>query len=383
MKKITALILVVLSICFMFSSCSVTTIELKNRIIIECIGLDKTENGVKVTMQYLNTDLSTNPNNGGSNDKLVKNISIEDVSISAAVKKLTDIMGKEPLLSQNRVVIFGRDTANKSVVEYLDYFVRNSYIRATVLFAVSDTTAEEIITAKMGDGIIPAKEIENTLKSQNENSETVSQTLYDFVNLFKNKTDTPYLPIIALMDTDEEKIKEPQVISTGVFNEEGLSSELKKENSASILWLNNKYKKGVIKATLESGETVTLSITKSKTKIKASIKNDKPFYDINIKCSADCLEASRGYGTDFTKEREEKITGAAQSEIKRQISDALDISFKEYKVDPFGFGNRLWRSETEYYSKICDNWNENLPDFDYTVNVKLDLRRIGDEGLID
>lgn len=383
MKKITALILVVLSISFTFTSCSITDIELKNRIIIECIGLDKTEKGIKVTAQYLNTDLSSNPNNGGSSEKLVKNISIEDISISAALKKLTDIMGKEPLMSQNRIVIFGRDTVKESITEYLDYFVRNSYIRATVLFAVSDTTAEEVITAQMGDGIIPAKEIANTLKSQTKSAETVSQTLYDFVNLFKNKTDSPYLPVIALKDTDEEDVKEPQVISTGVFNEKNMTQEMKKENSAAVLWLNNKYERGVVKTKLDTDETITLSIIKSKTKIKASIKDENPFYDITVKCSADCLEASHGYGTDFTKERAEQITKAAELEIKDQIINALNISFKQYKIDPFGFGNRLWRAETEYYSTICDNWNEHLPDFGYSVNVELNLRRIGDEGLID
>lgn len=383
MKKIISLIIIILTVCLMFTSCSVNDIELKNRIIVEAIGLDETEKGVKVTIQYLNTDLSTNPNNGGSNEKLIKNISIEDESIAAAIKKLTDIMGQEPLLSQNRLVILGRETVNKSIVEHLDYFVRNSFIRATVLFAISDTTAEDIITAEMGEGIIPAKEIENTLDSQRKNSETVSQTLYDFINLFKNKTDSPYLPIIALKDTDDEEIKEPKVISTGVFNEESMSHEIKKENSAAILWLNNKYKKGIVKAKLDTEEIITLSIISSETKIKTSIKDGNPFYDIKIKCDADCLEASKGYGTDFTKERSKKITQAASNEIKNQIIDALDVSFKEYKIDPFGFGNRLWRSETEYYSKICDNWNENLPSFEYSVNVDLDLRRIGDEGLID
>lgn len=383
MKKLIAVILVVLSICLIFTSCSITNIELKNRVIVEALGIDKTANGVKVTIQYLNTDLSTNPNNGGAPEKLVKNISLEDESIAAAIKQLTDIMGQRPLLSQNRLVILGRDTVNGSITEYLDYFVRNSFIRATVLFAISDTTAEEIITAKMGEGIIPAKVIEQTLNSQENNAETISQTLYDFVNLLKNKTDSPYLPIIKLKDTDEEDVKEPQVKSTGVFNDKNMACEIKKENSAAILWLNNKYKKGVVKANLDTGEIVTLSIVSSRTKIKVIIKDGNPFYEIKIKCYADCLEASLGYGTDFTKERSKKITQAAQLEIENQIFDTLEISFKDYKVDPFGFGNRLWRSQTDFYSQICDNWNENLPRFGYSVDVDLNLRRIGNEGLIE
>lgn len=383
MKKLIAVILVVLSICLMFTSCSITNIELKNRVIVEALGIDKTANGVKVTIQYLNTDLSTNPNNGGAPEKLVKNISLEDESIAAAIKQLTDIMGQRPLLSQNRLVILGRDTVNGSITEYLDYFVRNTFIRATVLFAISDTTAEEIITAKMGEGIIPAKVIEQTLNSQENNAETISQTLYDFVNLLKNKTDSPYLPIIKLKDTDEEDVKEPQVKSTGVFNDKNMACEIKKENSAAILWLNNKYKKGVVKANLDTGEIVTLSIVSSRTKIKVVIKDGNPFYEIKIKCYADCLEASQGYGTDFTKERSKKITQAAQLEIENQIFDTLEISFKDYKVDPFGFGNRLWRSQTDFYSQICDNWNENLPRFGYSVDVDLNLRRIGNEGLIE
>ena len=60
-----------------FSSCASTELELKNRIIVEAIGIDYCDIGVRVTVQFLNADQSSNPNNGGTPDDIVKNMTID------------------------------------------------------------------------------------------------------------------------------------------------------------------------------------------------------------------------------------------------------------------------------------------------------------------
>jgi hypothetical protein len=63
MKKIAALLLTAVMM-LTFSSCASTELELKNRIIVEAIGIDYCDIGVRVTVQFLNADQSSNPNNG-------------------------------------------------------------------------------------------------------------------------------------------------------------------------------------------------------------------------------------------------------------------------------------------------------------------------------
>ena len=51
MKKIAALLLTAVMM-LTFSSCASTELELKNRIIVEAIGIDYCDIGVRVTVQY-------------------------------------------------------------------------------------------------------------------------------------------------------------------------------------------------------------------------------------------------------------------------------------------------------------------------------------------
>ena len=135
MKKIAALLLTAVMM-LTFSSCASTELELKNRIIVEAIGIDYCDIGVRVTVQFLNADQSSNPNNGGTPDDIVKNMTIDSQNISSAIQSISKTLGKLPMMSQNRVIIFGNEAAKAGVGKVLDYFVRNSDNRATVYAAV-------------------------------------------------------------------------------------------------------------------------------------------------------------------------------------------------------------------------------------------------------
>lgn len=104
MKKIAALLLTAVMM-LTFSSCASTELELKNRIIVEAIGIDYCDIGVRVTVQFLNADQSSNPNNGGTPDDIVKNMTIDSQNISSAIQSISKTLGKLPMMSQNRVII--------------------------------------------------------------------------------------------------------------------------------------------------------------------------------------------------------------------------------------------------------------------------------------
>lgn len=380
MKKTAAILILLLIVCS-FCSCTPVRVELKNRVIIEAIGIDKGEGDkISVTFQFLNTDQSSNPNNGSMSSEVVKVSTIDDVSVSSAINQLTETIGKVPMLSQNRVVIFGRELAQAGIEKYLDYYNRNAVDRATVLLAVADKTAQEIVEAKMGDGVIPAKEIENVLNSIDYNAKTYTQTLYGFIDALKTPTTSSALPIIGLKESDEEE-KEAEMRSTAIFEQDKMICELEKEHTESLLWLEDKFKSGFYNVTVSEGKNVTLAIIKSKTKISAAQKDGNPFYTIQISCMADCVEVNHADSSVMNNADIKKIQTAAQSQIEQQIYATLSKCFVEMQIDPFEFGNRLWRAEPELYRTLSANWRDSLPKSGYEVHAKIEIRRIG-EGYI-
>ena len=125
MKKPLKLLLLPILLIFLFSSCSYSTHELKNRLIIQAIGVDTIENGrVQVTLQTLNTEMAGNPNSGADLGNVINSLTTEGSTVAEAISNAAKQVGKLPMLSQNRLIVFGRDTAKAGIQPYLDYFVR-------------------------------------------------------------------------------------------------------------------------------------------------------------------------------------------------------------------------------------------------------------------
>ena len=131
MKKIAALLLTAVMM-LTFSSCASTELELKNRIIVEAIGIDYCDIGVRVTVQFLNADQSSNPNNGGTPDDIVKNMTIDSQNISSAIQSISKTLNKLIMMSpkippdRSRVPKWG--SASFPQRSCLMYFPRQSII---------------------------------------------------------------------------------------------------------------------------------------------------------------------------------------------------------------------------------------------------------------
>ena len=379
MKKIAALLLTAVMM-LTFSSCASTELELKNRIIVEAIGIDYCDIGVRVTVQFLNADQSSNPNNGGTPDDIVKNMTIDSQNISSAIQSISKTLGKLPMMSQNRVIIFGNEAAKAGVGKALDYFVRNSDNRATVYAAVAEDTAGQILRAEMGQRVIPAKELSNVLSSSKYNSVTAERAFYQFVNGVTDKTSSAFLPIIAIEqnekddDGGEDGRKDsarPVVRGAALFNGDKMENVLPQD-------INN----GSLTAVLDDGTRVGILLTKSKTKIKTSVKNGCPSFDISVDCVADCTETSKIMNEAFTPEVAENIKTALEKAVRKNIDDTVKKCFAEFNKDPFGFDKRVKRADAEYYRAESDNWKSVLQKAVYSVTVNVKLRRAGDENMV-
>ncbi|MEG2720833.1 MAG: Ger(x)C family spore germination protein, partial [Oscillospiraceae bacterium] len=343
MKKIVKIFLIVLML-FSLCGCSITNLELKNRLIIQALGIDLTNNGVMVTVEALNTEISSNPNSGGSAPDIVKIIKVEANSVSTAMRKLTEIEGRVPLLSQNRVIVFGKSLCKKGVNEYIDFFLRNPQNRATVEVAVADDKAEDIVSAKMGESVIPAREIQKILEASELNSTTVTKTLYQFVNDLKSKTTSAYLPILKAEDLDDKK--QIKVSGTALFDEDKYSRELTIDETLPIVILTNNADNGSFFVSVPEIESdVSLSIIKSKSKTNFEIIDNKVNCGVNIKMSLNCLESSSKKFSEFTPKIIEQIEKRTKEKIENELKLSIKKCFNEYRADPFNLGTIMWQKK--------------------------------------
>ena len=376
MKKLSALFFGMVMI-LTFSSCSYGETELKNRLIIEGIGIDydEKEDMYDLTVQTLVTS-------GGGSDEAPENpavnYSVKGKTIAEAVGSLSDTTGKNPLYSQNRIIVAGSSLTREKIVEALDYFIREYTARADVLMAAAAGDAKDIISNSDGSSDITAKVIEGAIKESSINSKCLSTELYNTVNLYNEETTTftmPLLEVASDRNLDEKTVK---VTGTKVFSSE--ENSMSDMETMFFLFVSDKVQSGTFSVETQDGAGA-LDIIKSKTKTKVSVKDNMPFYETEVKCTVDLVEYDGTRFGNIEKSDILKIQKAAESYIEEGMKEVISRQLKEEKSDIFRFGRMFMKAQPELYGKLSENWSEILPEIGFSVDVQVTVRRIGQETL--
>lgn len=376
-KKLIVSVLLLLGISCVFSGCDYTKNEIKNRLIVQAIGVDATEEGVRVTLQTLNTDMAGNPNSGGNLGDVISSVTVDGKNISDAISNVSKTVGRKPLLSQNRLLVFGKNTAKQGLYPYLDYFVRSTENRASVLLAISDTTAEDVVSAKMGESVLPANSLEDIFYAKRFNSHIVKEELYSFMNRLEEPDTDAFLPIIR---AEQQKEGEGKffLTSVGVFQKDALQYEMRNDAITALLLLNNQLEGGFF--TIENKDfhsQTTAQIQQSKTKIRSKMEQGNIHYSIHVKMTLDLVENQTN--TPFLTDQHfiASTKKLCEERVSEMINTTLLDSFLEKRSDPFRMLKRFSLEHPLLYKKEKKNFKTILPELTYSVFVDVKISHIG------
>ena len=364
MKKLTACVCV-LALLVSLCGCSAKTekLEIKHRLIVQAMGIDKGENGkIRLSVQTLNTDVATNASSNTTPEKLVRCYTAEGATLAECTEKLTLMTGKNPMLSQNRIVIFSSELAREGIGSLLDSFVRNNENRFNVCAALSNGNAHDIIEADFGDNVIGARLIQQMLESAG--FETVKTKIYDVTNCILDGNKSAVLPILA---AGENGIIYDGI---GVFRGDRLFLTLAGEAARGINLINNAVQSGMLNA-----GNVSLNILKSRTAVKAKLKDGAPSFEIKVEASLAVSEITADINGKLNTEGIVNIRELCENTLKSYIQNALTQCIIEGNADTFGFSRRIWRRFPDFYR---NNENGLLKNADYCIEVKVKIVRTGD-----
>lgn len=349
--------------------------ELKNRIIVQGIGIDKKDGELSVSVQALNTDVSSNSASSGAPEEVVKYYLLTGSSISEAINSLSDITGKDPLISQNRIVVFGRSFLEDGITDYLDDFVRTTENRITVYVAAADDKAQDIIFASLGENIIPARRAEKIISSSDFNSNVVNTRVYELINAFSSETDSAVLPVLKCEKNGEYDVIE--VSSIAIVNRGKLVGEKETEIATGILWVNGRMSRGEIGFECRDGMTVTAKIIKNKTDVSVNMENGIPCFNIKINCSLDLNEINKNVFDIMDLNDIEEIGEYARKSITQCVQNSIDECINKDSSDVFGFGRRLKRTYPDYFRDNVSSWEESMKKARYNTQVNVKIERVG------
>lgn len=353
--------------------------EIRDRLIVQGIGVDRAADGYLLTLQAFNTAVA-----GGQDDGMSGNVTkiyeSSGATIADAMRNVTLTTGRRPLYSHNWVIVFGADVAREGLNETLDFFVRDYATRATVDLAVARGRAAEIIKSPFNGSSIPAREIQMALKMGQVNAKTLQLPLHEAIALLEDKTSDVYLPLLKPWKDEAKEQDTVLVDGVAVFRAGKYAGDLNAEETRGLRFLTGQIESGDLVVEGETFGKASLEIIKSKTKYETGMKNGAPAYHVAVDCVCDLNEIERADFGSVEGPVRAQIEQAVSAMLEGQLQETADICLKSYRSDVLRLGNRLWLAEPEAFRQVEDGWREVLPKAELTVEVKTTIRRSGQKA---
>lgn len=372
MRKLSVILLCLLLV--LLPGCSKIS-QLHERLIVQGIGIDIVDGQYVVTMQVFD---AINTGSAGEEEEALV-VSAQGKSVLDAFTNITLQTGKEPLYSQNMVVILGEDTAKQGINKVLDFFIRYYEARPEVdVFVVKEDTALRLLRSKGENGkLIKAQDISTLAEGGELNASALQSTVRQVVAKLQNDTSDPHMLSLKMTERGEGVVVSAD--GTALFDNDVLAGYLGLEETQGAMLLLGKTVNGTQVIELSDMGNVTYALSGVKTAIKAGERDGRPVFYVDVQINANLFEIDREIREKLPSDAFDVMQTALEQRVKQLCEQALKTAILEKHCDIFDLGSRLWRQQPEAYRKLSGNWKEEMANSLFSVTVKAELKRVGQE----
>ena len=381
MRRFLKLLSAVVLTCFLLTGCISKSVQLKDKYVVQAVGIDIENGNCNMSFQTFNTAES-----GGAGAELKGNLTTvytaTGKSVFEAVRNNTAIVGRKPFFAHNRIIVIGEETAKQGLENYIDFFVRDHDNRVTVLLAVAKGKAENIVKSTCGKSLIPAEEVEKVLESGEYSSKAARVEVADAISLMQDKYSDIYIPVLTEEKGEKEGESFVKANGTAIFKDTKVAGYLNEDETRGMLFIINKIQTGIIVADLSKGRKTSFEILRSKTKVDVSVKNGVPTYDIKISCAGNVGELDNNEEINLKISQLNVVKEAIQKEIETEVSAAIQKCLYEYDSDVFKFGRMLMWKDPKYFKTVEGSWHDQLKKIKVNVSTDVTIKRLGQEAAV-
>ena len=380
MRKIGVILLALIVSIFTFNGNEIYKKDIRNRLVIQGIGIDVEKDGYIVTIQAIDTNAQSASSSDGASQPPLKTFDVKGETIYTAIKSVTELEGKLPLYSQNRIIILGKSITEENMDNVIDFFVRDVENSSSVCIAAAEKTASEILKAKNGEEYISARNIQIAINSSEYDGRIFRMQLYDLINRYNSGTRDFAIPMLSVVEKDKEKSVE--IIGTALFNNTKYREKISKEETVFLNMMYDRIHNSALSYEYEEDKSVSLNIVEAKTTRKVRMENGKPIFSAIISLKADIAEVNGGVSSEMKMVEIERISKKGEDFIKDETQKLIHKMYNEFNSDAVGLARLLYIWETDFYKTNEKNLDFVLQNSADEVEVNLEIRRIGHEFVV-
>jgi len=364
--------------------------ELNTLAIAAAIGIDKSDNQYRVSIQIVNPSEISTSKGGSGYQTPVTVYTTSANSLFEAIEKMATVASRKVFLAHLRVVVISEALAREGIGPAIDFLVRDPEIRDEDLYTLiaKGVSAEETLKVLTHLEKIPAMKMFGSLKILDKywaptSANKVTDFTFDLIDRYTQ-------PAIAGIEIKGEKgkgntkdnvesVKPPTrllIQGTAVFNKDKLIGWLDETESKGFNLITDRVKKAAEHLTCPNGGIMAINILRTKTKITGHIENGEPRIGVELRMVGNVAEVQ--CDMDLTQPKTIiQVQKAGEEQFLKIIQVALDKAQHEFKSDILGFGEALHRSNPSKWRKIEQNWTEIYPNVPVKVKTVLKLQNIG------
>lgn len=392
--RFAAAVLLAVSLCTL-SGCVVYT-DLADRAIVQSIGIDylPDKKVYRISMQYFNQT-----SEGGINqidktqDNVLKSVG-EGENIFAAAKNASVLTGKDMLLSENKLIIIGKELQQYDLGATLEFFTGNLHSHPQSFVAAAENTAEELLDIRFKEGPTSSQRLAGLLRNAASEGKGKFSYPYEVMTMLCSKTRSAYLPLLktATLKTDitipkdsggeggsggEEQSEEGEttIIADGgvIFCGGKAQATVNTDVSSVIQFLTGSADEYSFTVMLSEYGDPSVTLTGITRSVKAKVQGGKAVFDITLNAAGKV--AFGGTLEEYQSKAYKEVKKACEKKLRDMIVSAIAEVKDGYGCDAFGFENALRRDCNGFYNDNGDNMQEIIKNAGYDVRVEVDVRQ--------
>lgn len=267
-----------------------------------------------------------------------------------------------------QTTIYGEDIARQGLQEGLDITLRTPKIKHTILMAIVDGRADDLLKMKVDYADNTGIYLFDLLKGASKRGFIVSTTMHQFAVNYMTDGKNPVLPIIKAGN------KEILITGTAIFDGPKMIAKIGKPETRTLILLRGLKGGGYIPYTLKKDEIIERGtvFVKNKRSVKVQREGDKYTFLIKIKLSGIVVEKASNRsllkGEDRLKTIEDTVAAYVEKDCQRFI-ERMQNEFQVDCIDISKYSLAKWRNELKGTTdeKVIPNASIRVK-----VDVKLD-----------
>lgn len=313
-KRISIFIFVALAIALIATS--FTGEDIIARAIIIGMGVDESDEGVRVTVEIVSPASS-----GEQIGTFSKTISANGKSIPAAITRIAELTGKEASLGRCLIVVFGQEYyENNDLSNDIEYLIQSDSFKESSAICCVEGKAEDLFnnSAAMSQGV--SLVLGEMFNSQAKQTAIVTNTLLDYTLSQRSSIKTGFLNRVKFVPSNNENTDEPDkaqgyfdLRNIVIFGDNKYMCTLTDEEIRGFALMNKDVIGSSFVCNAEDGSQYTVTVNSKD--IKLSIQQDN-----TIKCEISLL--GRAARTDSSG-IEGMFVAQNQKELPKEIVDDI------------------------------------------------------------